>query len=305
VPRQPRGRPTSIAWRSIRHRIASSPEEIGLGLNRQLRRAIEAGLKGEHQAEVEALGRRLPNFIIIGAAKSATTTLTTILPRHPDFFISRPKEPKFFGRRYDKGWAWYAHLFKAGRQRKLRGEGSTMYASSLHSFAQAPSLMHRYLPELKLVYMVRDPLERIVSQWRHRKGRKRGTPGFDALMRSRHLRKLVVGSSLYHEHLQRFRAVYPDAQIHCLTFEDLIAEPAPTLNSLLRFLGASHAPEHLNLLLDQGQLPRVNEAGDKGRVLVPAPSWSNRLRREVLEVVRPDAQRMLAYMGKPIDTWAL
>jgi hypothetical protein len=276
-----------------------------LGLNRRLRTVIEAGLRGEHEAEVIALGRRVPNFIIIGAAKSATTTLTTILPRHPDFFISRPKEPKFFGRRYDKGWSWYGRLFKAGRSCKLRGEGSTMYASALNSFAQAPALMHRYLPELKLVYVVRNPLDRIVSQWRHRKGRQTRTRDFQGLMRSRHLRKLVVGCSLYHERLQSFRQFYPDAQIHCLTFEDLIAAPRPTLTALLTFLGASTAPEHIDLLLDDGRLPRVNEAGDKGRALVEAPPWTDKLRSEVLEVVRPDAERMLAYMGKPLDTWDL
>lgn len=276
-----------------------------MGLNRQLRQAIEAGLRGEHQAEVEALGRRLPNFIIIGAAKSATTTLTTVLPRHPDFFISRPKEPKFFGRRFDKGWAWYGRLFQPGKARKLRGEGSTMYASALGSFAQAPALMHRYLPNLKLVYVVRDPMERLVSQWRHRKGRKRRTPGFEAMLRSSHLRKLVVGCSLYHARLESFRKFYPDSQIHCLTFEDLISTPRPTLANLLKFLGASTAPKHLELLLDGGQLPRVNEAGDKGRALVAAPTWTGKLRSQVLEVVKPDAEQMLAYMGKPLDTWAL
>jgi hypothetical protein len=276
-----------------------------LGLNRRLRNVIEAGLRGEHQAEVEQLGRRLPNFIIIGAAKSATTTLTTILPRHPDFFISRPKEPKFFGRRYDKGWAWYGRLFKSGRQHRLRGEGSTMYASSLSSFAHTPALMHRYLPELKLVYVVRDPLDRIVSQWRHRKGRQRRTPDFSALMSSRHLRKLVVGCSLYHQQLQRFRAFYPDTQIHCLTFEELIAQPRQTLTQLLTFLGADTRPEQVELLLDAGRLPRVNEAGDKGRELVAAPAWTPRLRQQVLDVVRPDAELLLTSIGKPLETWSL
>ncbi len=276
-----------------------------MGLNRRLRTVIEAGLRGDHAAEVEALGRRLPNFVIIGAAKSATTTLTTILPRHPDIFISHPKEPKFFGRRYDKGWEWYGRLFKPGKSCKLRGEGSTMYASALKSFAQAPALMHRYLPDLKLVYVVRDPLKRIVSQWRHRKGRQPRTRDFQQLMASRHLQRLVVGCSLYHERLQSFRQFYPDSQIHCLTFEDLIATPGPTLTALLRFLGASTTPEMVDLLLDQGALPRVNEAGDKGRELVPEPQWSEKLRRQVLEVVRPDAEQMLTYIGKPLNTWDL
>lgn len=276
-----------------------------MGLNRRLRKLIEAGVKGEHQQDVDRCGRSLPNFIIIGAAKSATTTLTTILPRHPQIFISKPKEPKFFGRRYDRGWDWYAKLFQKGKRQPLRGEGSTMYASALGSFQQAPALMHRYLPELKLVYVVRHPLDRIESQWRHRRGRKRETPRFEALLRSRHLRKLIVGCSLYHERLESFRAFYPDRQIHCLTFEDLVRDPQATLTELLEFLGASTSTEHVQLLLDHGQLPRVNEAGDKGRKLIPPPTWTPRLRGQVADLVRPDAERMLAYMNKPASTWKL
>ena len=49
----------------------------------------------------------------------------------------------------------------------------------------------------------------------------------------------------------------------------------------------------------------MNEAGDKGRVLVPAPIWTDKLRSQVLELVGPDAKKMLAYMGKPLDTWKL
>jgi hypothetical protein len=110
---------------------------------------------------------------------------------------------------------------------------------------------------------------------------------------------------MYHERLQSFRQFYPDTQIHCLTFEELIAQPRPSLTALLQFLGASTASEHVELLLDGGALPKVNEAGDKGRVLVPEPQWNERLRRQVLEVVRPDAEAMLTYMGKPLDSWEL
>ena len=58
---------------------------------------IRKGLKDKHAALALKHAESLPNFIIIGAAKSATTTLTTILPKHPDIFISKPKEPKFLG----------------------------------------------------------------------------------------------------------------------------------------------------------------------------------------------------------------
>lgn len=275
-----------------------------MGTNSHLNAQIKAGLKGDHAQDVEALRKKglLPNFIIIGAAKSATTTLTTILPRHPDFFISKPKEPKFFGRCYDKGWQWYGRLFSDGRNKAFRGEGSTMYASQLQGFRHAPELMRLYLPDLKLIYVVRNPLDRIVSQWRHVKGRHPDTSDFSELLRSRHLRKLVVGCSLYHMQLERYRAHYPDNQIHCLTFEDLVRDPKGTLRSLLGFLGAD---AKVGKLLDHGQLPRVNEAGDKGRELVAPPSWPPGLQRRVTRLIQQDSEQILTQMGKPADYWPL
>ena len=130
-------------------------------------RCIKEGINGQHHDVVEEHRNVLPNFIIIGAAKSATTTLANALKRHPDIFISKPKEPKFFGRNYAKGWDWYASIFRKGEGTPLRGEASTMYASHLRDFRKTPKLLSIYLPEIKLIYIVRHPLERIVSQWRH------------------------------------------------------------------------------------------------------------------------------------------
>ena len=267
----------------------------------ELTKLIQQGLDGAHKSDVDAVREVMPNFIIIGAAKSATTTLTTILPQHPDFFISKPKEPKFFGRYYSKGWSWYAKIFKKGQGKPFRGEGSTMYASSLSAFEHTPRLMHEYLPDVKLIYLVRHPLDRIVSQWRHVKGRDSSVGNFEDMMRSRHLRNLVVGCSLYHQQLERFRAYYSDDQIHCLTFEDLISKPKPTLRALLEFLGAS---VKAGKLLDDGKLPVVNEAGDKGREMVSKPEWPVAMKKRVTRMVQPDSELMLAYMGKPSNYWS-
>ena len=264
---------------------------------------IRKGLRGKHAEIVAQHHDSLPNFIIIGAAKSATTTLTTILPQHPDVFISKPKEPKFFGRYYKKGWDWYASRFKKGKDFALRGEGSTMYASGLHSFSKTPELMHRYLPDLKLIYIVRHPLDRIVSQWRHYRGRNPDCADFSELMRDRHLRKLIVGCSMYYQRLSAFRRFYPDDQIHCMTFEDLLTSPKRSLRSMIRFLGVK--PMVKKLLDSKGALPKENQAGEKGRGYVEKPEWNNGLRRRVLRHVEPDAQQMLAYMGKPSDYWEL
>ena len=82
-------------------------------------------------------------------------------------------------------------------------------------------------------------------------------------------------------------------------------QPQATLTELLEFLGASTRPEELPQLLDDGQLPRVNEAGDKGRKLIPPPTWPPRLRRKLADLVRHDAEQMLVYMNKPAGTWEL
>jgi len=242
----------------------------------------------------------MPNFIIIGAAKSATTTLATILPRHPDIFFCRHKEPKFFGRCYDKGWDWYQKIFRPGEGYAFRGEASTMYASPLRSFRYTPNLIHRYLPRVKLVYIVRHPLERLVSHWRHLKGRHPGYVPFDRILSKRSAAKRLIGCSSYYARLQEFRDFFPDHQIHCLTFEDLVADPASILAELLTFLGAAVRPE---LLLDDGRLPRVNEAGEKGRAYVEVPSWPPEMRRRIVDLLRPDADSFLTYIDKPHDYW--
>lgn len=269
----------------------------------QLQQLIRQGLRENQAKIIDQQRNSLPNFIIIGAAKSATTTLTTILPNHPDVFISKPKEPKFFGRNYDKGWDWYASRFRAGQHHALRGEGSTMYTSKLGSFRHTPELMHQYLPDLKLIYIVRHPLDRIVSQWRHYRGRHPDCADFEDLMRNRSLKRLVVGCSMYYKQLSRFRRFYPDEQIHCMTFEDLLAKPKRSLRDMMQFLGVR--PRVRTMLDPDGSLPRENEAGAKGRGHVDKPQWTPALKTQVLRKIRPDARQMLAYMGKPQTYWDL
>jgi hypothetical protein len=276
------------------------PHLLPLVSRKKVYRAISDGLKGLHHEEASKGRSYLPNFIIIGAAKSATTTLATILPRHPDIFFCRHKEPKFFGRCYDKGWDWYRKIFLPGEGCALRGEASTMYASPLGSFRYTPELMHLYLPDVKLVYIVRHPLERLVSHWRHLKGRHPEYVSFDRILSKRSAAKRLIGCSSYFTRLQEFRQFFPDQQIHCLTFEDLLADPAAVLASLLNFLGATAQPQWL---LEDGALPRVNEAGQKGRAYVPAPLWPPEMRSRMVDLLRPDAESFLSYIGKPLSYW--
>lgn len=266
--------------------------------------AIAQGLDGADREEVAAIpANTLPNFIVIGAAKSATTTLTRVLSRHPDIFMARPKEPKFFGRRYDRGWAWYANIFQDGTQAKLRGEGSTMYSSNLPSFEHTAALIHTYLPDTKIIYMTRHPLDRLVSQWRHIKGKHPGTRDFAELLKTSRLQHFLIGCSLYYQRISSFRNHFPDDQILCLTFEDLLGAPQHTLQVVLDFLGMPG--EARQLLNNETHLPVVNEAGQQGRCYVDKPKWPWLMKRRVARRIRADTRQFLNYIGKPADYWKL
>lgn len=109
-----------------------------------------------------------PDFIVIGAMKSATTTLHEQLRRQPGFFMTSPKEPNFFSDDaiHARGWAWYGALFRSARPGDLRGESSTHY-TKLPTHPRTVERMARALPWLKLVYLMRHPIDRLISQYVH------------------------------------------------------------------------------------------------------------------------------------------
>jgi Sulfotransferase family len=109
-----------------------------------------------------------PDFIVIGAMKSATTTLHEQLARQPGILMSRPKEPNFFSddRMYARGWRWYSSLFASAAEDDLRGESSTHY-TKLPDYPRTVARMVRDLPQVKLIYVMRHPIDRLMSQYMH------------------------------------------------------------------------------------------------------------------------------------------
>jgi len=279
--------------------MASGAERRGWLESWRCRQQIHRSLQGKHDRIAAIYRAQLPSFIIIGAAKSATTSLATALGCHPEIQISQSMEPKFFGRNYLRGWEWYANQFEADPQRPLRGEASTMYSSSYGSYARTPELILHHLGPIPLIYLVRHPLRRIESHWRHWRGRSKHCPPFDKLLCSPRLRQRVVEASLYHQQWQRYRRVFPEQSMLSMTTEELSANPKTSLERILRFIGAT--PDCTGLL-EEGQLPLLNPAGSKGRKNVAAPSWSSELKEETIDLIHPDSERFLASTGRPSTT---
>lgn len=108
----------------------------------------------------------LPDFIIIGAAKAGTTSLYKALSHHPDIFFSSVKEPEFFSRddRYNEALDGYTVLFDGARDNQLVAEASTNYTLAPHFPLTAKRIKH-HLPNAKLIYIMRQPVDRAYSYY--------------------------------------------------------------------------------------------------------------------------------------------
>ena len=274
------------------------------------KRLIAEACAGSHDGQIASAADWMPNVFVIGAPKCATTSLTAVFQRHPGFRVSRNLEPNFFGRRYARGWSWYKEQVGPGfGEGVYRCEASTMYSNSVKGYLHTPELINRCSPQAKIIYLVRNPIDRLVSQWRHLRGRnhlqveeKYLTPEFSEVLSNKRLRKKIIGTSRYYTTIERYRRFFGPNQIYCMTFEDFTGNPREALAGLFDFFGVDPC---MDQLLDSGdRLPFVNQAGTKRRVMVEQPEWPEGLKKKVLSEVKDEADAFLASIGKPSDYWS-
>jgi hypothetical protein len=210
-----------------------------------------------------------PDFIVIGAMKSATTTLHEQLARQPGIFMSRPKEPNFFSddENYARGWGWYGALFRAAAIEDLRGESSTHY-TKLPTHPGTVERMVRALPRLKLIYVMRHPIDRLVSQYVHEVTAGRVTVGLREAI-GRHPELVDYGR--YSVQLRPFLDAYGSDRVLPVFFDRLVTHSQAELERIGRFL------DHRGPLRWDQDLGPQNQGSERLRpspvrdVLVQAP----------------------------------
>ncbi|MFV1985285.1 MAG: sulfotransferase [Thiohalomonadales bacterium] len=111
---------------------------------------------------------KLPHFIIIGAMKSATSTLQDQLIQQPGIFMCDPKEPNFFSddEQYSKGMKWYKDLFYKSPENFLLGEASTHY-TKLPTYPETVNRINKDLSDTRFIYVMRHPIDRLISHYIH------------------------------------------------------------------------------------------------------------------------------------------
>jgi hypothetical protein len=176
----------------------------------------------------------LPNLIIIGGLKCGTTSIHHYLGLHPEIQMSKPKELNFFVEElnWDLGLDWYRSRFDA--RFAVRGESSPHY-TNLPRFGGVATRIRQHCPEAKLVYMVRDPIDRILSHWRHATGAGYETGEMDERLAAPDT--AYVQRSLYWMQLQPYLELFPREQIAIFTQEELQSGRQQTMRRAFEFAG--------------------------------------------------------------------
>lgn len=179
----------------------------------------------------------LPDFLIIGAMKCGTTTLAAQLAAQDGLFITTPKEPNFFSDDaiYARGLPWYERLFDAAKPGDLLGEASTHYTKRPNH----PQTLERLLPVLprvKLILMIRNPLERAVSHYIHDWSMGTMPANIDAAF-EQHPDLIDYGRYAYQ--LEPWIAAFGRDALFVTSLEAMTAAPADLLDRVGAFLGRS------------------------------------------------------------------
>ena len=220
-----------------------------------------------------------PDFIVVGAMKSATTTLHEQLARQPGVFMSSPKEPNFFSDdgNYARGLDWYSSHFVGARRGEIRGESSTHY-TKLPTFPRTVERMVRDVPRAKLIYVMRHPIDRLISQYVHEltAGGMRASVE-DAV----DLHPELIEYSRYAMQLEPFLAAYGFARVLPVFFSRLVSQSQDELERIGRFLALEHPVSWDSTLQPQNTRRDRLRPSPIRQALVQSPVLC-RLRRRVL-----------------------
>lgn len=202
-------------------------------------------------------------FLVIGAAKAGTTSLASYLKSHPNVCTSDQKEPHFFSWKYDRGVAWYDELFAGCRGATAVGEASTSYSLHPH-LADVPKRIADYEPNMKLIYVVREPVARIRSQFAHNIDRGLESRPISDAIRSD---PRYLDATRYAHQIRQYLEHFPSEQLKIVVSEQLRHERDATLATIFEFIGVDPSlnrepvDEELNQMSEKRLAPAVVNRG--------------------------------------------
>jgi hypothetical protein len=230
----------------------------------------------------------LPTFVVIGAMKAGTVSLSHYLDEHPDVFVGRGGtfgEPNFFvtEHNWSRGPDWYESLFDGAGKAAAIGECSPSYTWA-HAYRGVPGRMAQIIPEARLVYVVRDPITRMQSMYMHQvsAGRERRRAEA-ALLDDRYL-----WPSMYGFQLAAFLDHFDRSQVLVVASEVLRDRPREALSAVFGHLAVNPAATDLDQRL------RDHRSMDKPVPRLHDLEWLPRRQVQLDPRWRPDQRTGLA-----------
>jgi hypothetical protein len=249
--------------------------------------------------------RRLPDFIIAGAQKAGTSSLHNVLGEHPEVISSITKEVHYFDQYYHLGEQWYRSCFPlatASNARKLCGEATPMYMFSPH----APQRIAKLLPQVKIIVLLRNPINRAYSHYHQIKQLHREPLSFEDALTAEPSRtaaeraRMITDAGfpawnyrwysyaergIYVDQILELRKHFPRENILIMQSEKYFSDTRGALNRIVEFLG-----------LDSWQWPEFPKRAVKNREKM-LPETRERLRA----YVAPHNARLFAELGETYD----
>ena len=253
--------------------------------------------------------RLMPDFIIIGAQRCGTTSLYNYLIKHPSIAPVLKKEIHFFDLNFDKNVAWYRAHFptslyknyvkKIRKQNLITGEASPYYLFHPH----APKRVWETIPEIKLIVLLRNPIDRAYSHYKHEVRIGVETLSFEAAIEKEkdrldgeiqkmlkdeeyhsfnHQHYSYLARGIYVDQLKYWRKFFPKEQILILKSEDFFEDPSTILKQVTRFLNLS------NLTLKKyGKYNYATYA-----------DMTSKTRKRLTEYFKPHNKKLYEYIGR-------
>jgi len=210
--------------------------------------------------------RALPDWIIIGAMRSGSSSLYHNLTEHPQVLPALRKEVQFFDENFDQGMAWYRSNFPTMRAMKRRHEGTVMTGEGSPAYIfhpLAPERIAEALPDVRLIAALRNPVDRTWSHYHHSVKHRGETLSFEdaiaaeservgdeiervaagdaAICRAVHYHGYMIQGE-YARFMERWLAVFPKEQMLVLRAEDLFETPDRYMAEVIEFIGLPPVP---------------------------------------------------------------
>jgi len=240
---------------------------------------------------------RLPNLFIIGAMKCGTSSLHRYLDLHPQISMSTNKEPHFFERlwfpddneKWNENLQWYMSLFD---KKQIRGESSTGYTM----YPDRPDIakrIHSMTPDAKFIYIVRNPIERIISHFLHysNKGYINHNSVERFLLSPNQNYPLFICH--YAMQLQQYLKYFSYDQILVLNSDDLKFKRLKTIKKVFNFLEVDPSFSH----------DLFNQNFNVSKIKTSRPSLPDEIRQNILSILYNDIKKIETMTGLDLTSW--